>query len=198
MMHGRVNRIVSPAVVAFCVGMFAGAVHAAYTITGGPGPAPLNATTPNADYADLDSIMTQFMQNANVPNATLAVGYQGKLIFSRGYTASTAERPLQTGVTTAPPTTNTYDEPPYVTTQVGTRFRVASLSKFITGLAVQQLVLDGKVALSDSAYTILREGATVTPFDAAPADARMLNVTVAHLLNHEAGFDRDCVIYPPP
>jgi len=175
-----------------------GSARAAYTITGDPGPAPINSTTPNADYAQLDSIMTQFMLQANVPNAQLAVGYQGKLIFSRGYTASTVERPLQVGVTTNPVSANTYNEPPYTTTQPNTRFRLASLSKFVTGMAIQQLVLDGKVSLSESAYEILREGATVTPFDGAPADARMLNTTVRHLLNHEAGVDRDCVIFPVP
>ncbi len=65
------------------------AAHAAYTITGDPGPAPVNATTPNADYAQLDAIMTQFMLNANVPNAQLAVGHGGRIVFVRGYTAST-------------------------------------------------------------------------------------------------------------
>lgn len=175
-----------------------GVANAAYTITGGPGPAPINATTPNVDYAQLDSIMTGFMLQANVPNAQLAVGYQGKVIFSRGYTASTTERPLQVGVTTNPPTANTYNEPAYVTTQPNTRFRVASLSKLVTGLAMEQLVLDGKVSLGESAYEILREGATVTPFDGAPADPLMLTTTVQHLLNHEAGVDRDCVIFPVP
>ena len=47
---------------------FAPVAHGAYTITGGPGPSPVNSTTPNADYAQLDAIMTQFMLNANVPN----------------------------------------------------------------------------------------------------------------------------------
>ncbi len=199
----RVRRISTVAGMLCCLaGMFAATgvvpVHAAYTITGDPGPAPVNGTTPNADYAQLDSIMTNFMMQTNVPNAQLAVGYQGKLIFSRGYTASTIERPLQVGVTTNPASANTYNEPPYTTTQPNTRFRLASLSKFVTGMAMQQLALDGKVSLGESAYEILREGATNTPFDGAPADARMLNTTVQHLLNHEAGVDRDCVIYPVP
>jgi len=171
---------------------------AAYTITGGPGPEPIDVSTPNADYAALDGIMTSFMLQANVPNAQLAVGFDGKLIFVRGYTTSSSERPLQVGVTTNPASANSYNEPAYTTTQPNTRFRVASLSKLVTGLAVEQLVLDGKLTLAESAYEILRDGANSTPFDGAPADPRMLNVTVQQLLNHEAGFDRDCVIYPPP
>ncbi len=184
--------------------------HAQWSILGGAGPDPVVAGspgTPSAEYAQLDTIMQQFMQRANVPNAQLAVAYQGKLIYNRAYTnvynASTNPlgRQRQTAIPTNPASANTYDEPAtFVTTQPNTRFRVASLSKFVTGLAIQQLVLDGKLQsdMSDSAYDILREGATATPFDAAPADARMLNVTVKHLITHEAGFDRDCIIFGVP
>jgi CubicO group peptidase (beta-lactamase class C family) len=187
-----------------------GAANAQWTIRGDAGPEPVVAGdpgTPSAEYAQLDSVMQQFMRRANVPNAQLAVAYQGKLIYNRAYTnvydASTNPlgRARQTAIPTSPASANTYDEPAtFVTTQPNTRFRVASLSKFVTGLAIQQLVLDGKLQtdMSDSAYDILREGAVTTPFDGAPADARMLNVTVKHLITHEAGFDRDCVIYPVP
>ncbi len=184
-----------------------------WIIRGGAGPEPTAASTgpadpgtPRAEYAQLDTIMRGFMNAANVPNAQLAVAYQGKLIFNRAYTntynaaTNTTGRLLQTGITTSPASANVFNEPAYVTTLPNTRFRVASLSKLVTGLAIQQLVLDGKLQpdMSDLAYDILREGATVTPFDAAPTDARMLNVTVKQLVNHEAGFDRDCVIYAPP
>lgn len=172
--------------------------HSAYTITGGPGPAPVNSTTPNADYAQLDAIMTQFMFNANVPNAQLAIGYGGRIVYSRAYTASTVERPLRTGVTTNPASANTYSESAYMTAQPNTRFRMASLSKLVTGLGIQQLVLDGKLSLTESAYGILREDPSANAqaaFGAAPADARVLNITVQQLLNHEAGFDRNSKIY---
>jgi CubicO group peptidase (beta-lactamase class C family) len=173
---------------------------AAYTVTGGPGPAPINATTPNADYAQLDSVMTQFMLKANVPNAQLAVGYGGRIIYVRGYTASTTERPLQTITATINAVSRTYAEPAYVTTQPNTRFRVASLSKLVTGLALQQLVLDGKVSMTESAYSILREDPTATSlaaFTAAPVDLKMLNVQVKHLVNHEAGIARGAPLASP-
>ena len=173
------------------------AAHAAYTITGDPGPAPVNATTPNSDYAQLDAIMTQFMLNANVPNAQLAVGHGNRIVFVRGYTASTSERPLQTLTATFNSTLRTYSEPAYQTTQPNSRFRMASLSKLVTGLAIQQLVLDGKLAMSDSAYAILREDASTTAFAGAPADANMLNVTVKQLVNHEAGFARGAPLSTP-
>jgi CubicO group peptidase (beta-lactamase class C family) len=184
--------------------------QAQWTILGDAGPEPTvagNPGTPRAEYAQFDAIMQQFMQRANVPNAQLAVAYEGKLLYNRAYTNvyNVSTNPLgrarQTAIPTNPASANTYDEPAsFVTTQPNTRFRVASLSKFVTGLAIQQLVLDGKLQsdMSDSAYDILREGTIVTPFDVAPADARMLNVTVKHLITHEAGFDRDCVIFPVP
>lgn len=203
-----------PLAAALCAGALTTPADAAYTITGGPGPAPINATTPNADYAALDAIMTQFMLNANVPNAQLAVGYGGKIIYSRAYTASTAERPLRTNVTTSPPypamSPTTYNEPAYVTTQPNTRFRMASLSKLVTGLAIQQLILDGKLSLTESAYAILGEDTSAQSqaafVTATPVDARMTSITVKHLLNHEAGFDRNrqifstatCSVYPSP
>jgi CubicO group peptidase (beta-lactamase class C family) len=186
-------------------------VDAAYTIIGGPGPAPANANTPNADYAQFDSIMTQFMLKANVPNAQLALGYGDRIVFSRAYTASTTERPLRVNVApiVQPSPAVFYNESPYVTATTNTRFRVASLSKLVTGLALQQLVLDGKVSMTESAYAILREdtsSAGIAAFQGAPTDARMLATQVKHLVNHEAGFDRNsrifstatCTTWPSP
>ena len=59
--------------------------------------------------------MTQFMLNANVPNAQLAVGHGGRIVFVRGYTASTTERPLQTVTATVNMVSRTYNEPAYQT-----------------------------------------------------------------------------------
>lgn len=101
-------------------------------------------------------------------------------------------------MTTNPASANTYSESAYMTAQPNTRFRMASLSKLVTGLGIQQLVLDGKLSLTESAYGILREDPSANAqavFGAAPADARMLNITVQQLLNHEAGFDRNSKIY---
>ncbi|MGL5004609.1 MAG: serine hydrolase domain-containing protein, partial [Casimicrobium sp.] len=190
-----------------------GAANAQWTIRGDAGPEPTvagNPGTPSAEYAQLDAIMQLFMRNANVPNAQLAVAYQGKIIYSRAYTnaydatSNPLGRALQTGLglTTGvctPP--NCFDEPAYVVTTPDHIFRVASLSKLVAGLAIQQLMLDGKLQAngSDSAYAVLREDTSASTYvSPAPFDARMLNVTVRHLMEHEAGFDRDCIVFPVP
>jgi CubicO group peptidase (beta-lactamase class C family) len=191
--------------------------HAQWVARGWAGPEPITQSSdvhatngvPRAEYAQIDSIMRQFMNRANVPNAQVAVAYQGKLLFSRAYqntfdaATNTTGRQRQLGLGTSvgsctPPFC--FDEPAFVPTYVDTRFRVASLSKFLTGIAIWQLVLDGKLDanLSDPAYAILRSDPNSTAYNAAPADARMLNVTVKQLMQHEWGMDRDCIIYPLP
>ena len=114
----------------------------------------------------------------------------------RGYTASTTRRPLQTITATVNMVSRTYNEPAYQTTQPNSRFRTASLSKAGDRARHPATGSDGKLAMSDSAYAILREDASTTAFAGAPADANMLNVTVK-LVNHEGGFARGAPLSTP-
>ncbi len=215
----RLHRMVTS--VALVLALVPAGAAAQWVVRGWAGPEPVvqasnvHATdgVPRAEYAQIDQIMRQFMQRTNTPNAQLALAFEGKLIYSRAYrnTYDAATNPLgrqlQTGIGhtvsgCTPP--DCWDEPPFADTYVDTRFRVASLSKFLTGLAIAQLALDGHLVpdLSDAAYPILRTDTRfapeVNPYLAAPADPRMLDVTVRQLLQHEWGLDRDCIIYPPP
>lgn len=202
------------------------AAQAQWVARGWAGPEPTTQSSnvhatdgvPRAEYAQIDTIMRQFMQRTYTPNAQLAVAYEGKLIYSRAYRntydAATNPNGRQLQVNLGTDTVNTpqtpctppdcFNEPAYVDTYVDTRFRVASLSKHLTGLAIAQLVLDGLLQpdLSDVAYTILRNDTRFSPdpnpYAAAPADNRMLNVTVRQLVQHEWGLDRDCIIFPSP
>lgn len=71
------------------------------------------------------------------------------------------------------------DEGRPVTTS--TRFRIASLSKPITAAAVHVLVAEDQLALDEPVLPHL---------DGVPADPRWDRITVRHLLEHSAGFDR--------
>lgn len=208
--------------VSLCI---APTANAQWVVRGWAGPEPVVQSTnvhasngvPRTEYAQIDTIMQQFMRRTNTPNAQLALAYQGKLIYSRAYrhtydaATNPSGRQLQTGLgtsSTMPPAAcvapDCFNEPAYVDSYVDTRFRVASLSKHLTGLAIAQLALDGLLQqdLSDDAYTILRADTRFSPnpnpYAAVPADTRMLNVTVRQLVQHEWGLDRDCIIYPPP
>lgn len=65
----------------------------------------------------------------------------------------------------------------------GHRYRYASTSKLITTAAILNLVQQGKINLEDSLIGFLPE---LTQFE----DERVRQITIAHLLNHKAGFNR--------
>src|SRR2546428_9759364 len=67
-------------------------------------------------------------------------------------------------------------------------FRLASLSKTLTAVAVLQLVQDGRLKLEDKVLPVLGD---MGPRPDRIADSRVHDITVRHLLQHAAGFDRD-------
>ena len=109
-----------------------------------------------------------------VPGAALAVARHGRLVYARGF--GYADPKARTPV------------------QPDSLFRVASVSKPITGVAVLRLVERGKVKLDDPVRKYLR----VAPHLAAgkPPDPRWHAVTVRHCLHHTGGWDSD--ITPDP
>ena len=64
-----------------------------------------------------------------------------------------------------------------------TRFRIGSITKIFTALAVLQLVEDGKLALDQPVRDVAPEVPVNNPFETTDP------VRVAHLLEHTAGFD---------
>jgi N-acyl-D-amino-acid deacylase len=69
-----------------------------------------------------------------------------------------------------------------------TIFRLGSLSKPITALAILKLVEEGRLSLSDKMLPLL---ADLAPPSEAIRDPRVRDITVRHLLQHTAGFDRE-------
>ncbi len=126
-----------------------------------------------------DSLISNFLNNYNIQGATVAIAKDGKLVYLRafGY-ADIAGQEL---------------------TQPYHMFRIASLSKTITGAAIIKLWqeglldLDAKVfgpggLLNDDPYY---SGANIT-------DTRIYNITVRNLLEHSAGWNRDIPMTPNP
>ena len=116
-----------------------------------------------------------------MPNAQLAVGHGNRIVFVRGYTASTTERALQTITATVNMVSRTYNEPAYQTTQPNSRFRMASLSKLVTGLC--HPATGARRQSGDERFRLTQSCAKTRPrlFLLAPQRTNMLNVTARQL-----------------
>ncbi len=140
------------------------------TVVAPPGAGGLSVTgVANANLKSFDELMTAFLAENKVPGAALAVTYRGRLAYARGfgYADTDAKEPVRPA---AP-------------------FRVASVSKPITAVAVMRLVEQGKLKLDDEVAGRMK----LTPFVApgATADPRWGRVTVRQCLQHTGGWDRD-------
>ena len=79
-----------------------------------------------------------------------------------------------------------YGEPDWPMCQPTSHFRIASLSKFVTALAVYQLIDEGKLALTDKLQDILQ---LKTPSGTGPKEPRFKEVTIKQLLEHTSAID---------
>src|SRR5258708_10735597 len=73
-------------------------------------------------------------------------------------------------------------------------FRIASLSKAVTAMAVLKLVEQGRLNLDQSAFAVLNYSPPTYP--TASVDPRLSAITIRHLLNHTAGWNRDTAVTP--
>jgi N-acyl-D-amino-acid deacylase len=115
------------------------------------------------ELASFDEVMTTFMQEQQVPGAVLAVTTESRLVYARGFGLADRQRPQAVEPTAL--------------------FRIASLSKSMTAVAVLQLVERTTLALDAKVWDVL-----TLP---EPANARWKQVTILHLLQHTGGWDRD-------
>jgi N-acyl-D-amino-acid deacylase len=108
------------------------------------------------------------MQKYKIPGGAVAVVRDGKLFYARGFGYADVEnkKPVQPDAL----------------------FRIASVSKPITSAAIMKLVEAGKLTLDDRVAPLI---AHLTPAPGATVDPRWQQVTIRHLLNHTAGWDRD-------
>ncbi len=116
-----------------------------------------------------DEAVTGFMKRHEIPGGALAVLQDGRLLYARGYGFADRERK-----TVVQPTS---------------LFRLASVSKPITAVAIMTLVEKKKLELDAKVLELLK----LEPFLKADQqeDPRIRNITVRHLLQHSAGWNRD-------
>jgi CubicO group peptidase (beta-lactamase class C family) len=131
------------------------------------GELPTRGST-NPKLVEYDEFMASFMRKQQVAGAALAVAHGGRLVYARGFGYADVEtrQPVQ-------PTS---------------LFRIASISKTITAVAVFRLIEQGKLKLSDKVFSVVKLTPHLSP--RTSADPRLARITVRHCLQHTAGWDR--------
>jgi CubicO group peptidase (beta-lactamase class C family) len=118
------------------------------------------------DYPDVGEIINSFLHKWSVAGASVAVSKHGKLIYARGFgLADTAEQ---------------------IQAQPFSQFRIASISKLITAIAIMRLHEQGKLSLEDKVFG--PTGILNDPLFNEPKDKRVYDITIGQLLSHEAGW----------
>lgn len=126
-------------------------------------PRQWSATGPVAN-AEIDGVMKAVMTRSAIRQASLAIVKDARLVFARGYT---------------------FAEEGWPVTQPTTCFRLASVSKTVTALALYRLIERGKLKLSDRMQDILQFR---TPAGGPPKDKRFNEITIEQLLAHNSGL----------
>ena len=131
--------------------------------------------------SNCDNLVTQFLNQYDIPGATFALAKNGKLVYMRSFGDA--------------------DLAGQEETQPYHMFRIASVSKPITGIAIMKLVENGQLSLSDKAFGSTGRLASHPYLSTVTySDARLNDVTVQQLLEHTGGWNRniDCVPSPNP
>jgi N-acyl-D-amino-acid deacylase len=124
--------------------------------------------------APFDRMMRDFLGKYPLPGAALAVAHHGQVVYERGFGYADVEKEELV--------------------RPDALFRIASISKPLTAVAILQLVEKGKLKLSDHVFDVLDLKPSRAP-DAA-FDERWRKVTILHLLHHAGGWDRSKAFDP--
>jgi len=135
------------------------------------GNLPESGTT-GAALEPLNKLFREFLQNEQVPGATVAVSRDGKVFYERAFGWASVDQ--QTAM------------------QPDNELRIASISKPLTAVAILQLEAAGKLSLDAPILPLLKQHDAGFPTaEALSADPRWADVQVRHLLQHTAGFNRE-------
>lgn len=161
---GRLNNL-SAILLALAFCCFDAQDVSALTRDSSPAVLPVSGKCASPQLNALDQAMTGLMKKYKISAGELAVGKNGKITYSKAFGFSDKERKIPTKTTNL--------------------FRLASCSKPITAVTIMTLVEQGKLKLDDKALDILSD---MKPPDKEPFDARINQITVRQLLEHNSGF----------
>lgn len=115
-----------------------------------------------------DEVMLDAMKRIGCSAAAMAVADRGTMVYSRGY--------------------GWMDKEKKVPTQPDTMIGIASCEKPVTAAAIRKLAREGRLSLDAKLFQFLK----IKP-QGQVVDARMMQITINHLLEHKAGWGADPV-----
>lgn len=138
-------------------------------------PAAVTIGKSSLNSAEFDRIMQEFVSEHAVPGVAVAVSRytkagQSEIVLQKGYGYA--------DLATLEKTTSKH------------LYRIASISKPITAIAILKLIENGKFTLDDPIVELLKLQ-TQAELAGDKFDARWNKITVRHLLQHRGGWDRD-------
>jgi CubicO group peptidase (beta-lactamase class C family) len=122
-----------------------------------------------AELVAFDAWTKSFLAEHKIAGASLAIAREGQLVYSRGF--GYADRDAR------------------ATVQPEALFRIASVSKPITGVAIMKLVQDEKLKLEDKVLDYIPNEPHFE--EGGKFDERWKQITVVECLSHTGGWDRD-------
>ncbi|WP_066631782.1 serine hydrolase domain-containing protein [Labilibacter marinus] len=125
-----------------------------------------NAFSDQDRFKVIDQSVNRFIRRNHLAGASVSVAREGKLVFTKGYGMADKEKSIQVQ--------------PY------NLFRIASVSKLVTAVAVMKLVEQDKLTLDSHVFGsngILNDSIYLNY-----RDKKVERITVKQLLNHSAGF----------
>lgn len=137
------------------------------------------AETPITGHAEptlaaFDELMLSFIRDHDVPGAALSIARHGRIVYARGFGYADVEK--------------------HQPVEPDSLFRIASVSKPFTAVAILQLQERGKLSLDDHPFELL--GLTPHLEAGTVLDSRLKQITIRELLHHTGGFDRSRSIDP--
>ncbi|WP_254509829.1 serine hydrolase [Anatilimnocola floriformis] len=135
----------------------------------GPPSATTSAAKSVTKIKSLDQLFPAFLDKHSVPGCSVAVMREGKLVYARGFGfADVATREA---------------------VSPESLFRIASISKPFTAVAILQLIEQGKLKLDDPVHKFIDDEPLLV--GDAKLDERQAEITIRQLLEHRGGWDRD-------
>ena len=125
-----------------------------------------NSMVSQAEFAGFDKTVNSFMKKWELTGVSVAVAKDGKLLYTKGFGFADKEKLIPT-------------EPYH-------KFRVASVSKLVTAIAIMKLQENGQLKVTDKVFG--PEGILNDELYNNPVDKRVYGITLAHLLSHEGGW----------